>query len=108
MNRGNLLWTGSRMMLAEHRQLLNERLKEAGRKEKPLLDEQQKEWIAQSISEAMVNDLEVIITLFEPYREKKIKGKIRKIDHQLRRLKVTVQEDYTWITMDDIMDVSLV
>ncbi|MFV9510035.1 YolD-like family protein [Tepidibacillus sp. LV47] len=105
MNRGNLLWTGSRMMLAEHRQLLNERLKEAERKEKPILDEQQKEWIAQSVSEAIANDLKVTITLFDRYKEIKITGKILKIDPQLRRLKITYQDEYTWIKFDDIIDV---
>ncbi|WP_339062188.1 YolD-like family protein [Tepidibacillus marianensis] len=108
MNRGNLLWTGSRMMLAEYRQLLNERFKEMERKQKPILDEQQKEWIAELISQSMVNDLAVVIDLFDPYQEKEITGKILKIDPQLRRLKVTDQEDYTWITMDNIRNVSLV
>ena len=108
MNRGNLLWTGSRMMLAEHRQLLNERLKENERRERPILDEQQKEWMAELISQSIVNDIEVVIELFDPTQEKKLTGKILKIDPALRRLKVTDQEDYTWVTMDDIVGVSLV
>lgn len=46
MRRGNLLWTGSRMMLAEHRQLLNESLekKEEGSEKRDWDEQQLEEW----------------------------------------------------------------
>jgi len=108
MNRGNLLWTGSRMMLAEHRQQLNDRFKEFERKQKPILDEQQKEWMAELISQSMVNEIEVVMKLFDPFQENNIVGKVLGIDPELRRLKVTDQENYRWIAMDDIVDVRLI
>ncbi|GBF11091.1 YolD-like family protein [Tepidibacillus infernus] len=107
MNRGNLLWTGSRMMLTEHRQLLNKRLRDINKKQKPLLDEQQKEQMVQIISEAMVNDLEVIITLFDPYHEKRITGKVLGIDPLLRRLQLGDEQEYSWIKLEDMIDIAL-
>ncbi|KXG43807.1 YolD-like family protein [Tepidibacillus decaturensis] len=107
MNRGNLLWTGSRMMLTEHRQLLNKRLRDINKKQKPLLDEQQKEQMVQIISEAMVNDLEVIITLFDPYHEKRLTGKVLGIDPLLRRLQLGDEQEYSWIKLEDMIDIAL-
>lgn len=77
MKRGNLLWTGSRMMLSEHRQLLNQRMKEE--EEAYQLD---REWDQQQFEEwqeiwnqAITNHEEVTITLGCKTREQ-VTGKI--------------------------------
>lgn len=65
MKRGNLLWTSSRMMLAEHRQLLNERIHEKDGEYNVirLFDEQQKDEWQNIISEAIINEFEIVIKL---------------------------------------------
>ena len=65
MKRGNLLWVGSRMMLAEHRQLLNEKNKERKNiyKKNGVFDEQQVDEWQNLWAEAIINDLEVVIEL---------------------------------------------
>ncbi len=65
MKRGNLLWTSSRMMLAEHRQLINERIinQDGEYNVKRLFDEQQMDEWQSTISEAVINDFELVIKL---------------------------------------------
>lgn len=65
MTRCNLLWTGSRMMLAEHRQLLNERVRNK-RDESDLKhgnDEQQFEKWQEIWSVAINNNSEIVVLL---------------------------------------------
>lgn len=64
MKRGNLLWTGSRMMLSEHRQLLNERLKQGDVEEdtKLEIDQQKMEEWQEIWDEATENHSKVFIT----------------------------------------------
>lgn len=76
MKRGNLLWTGSRMMLAEHRQLINERMKLISdndvelEPDEQLLEEWQEVW-----NTAVTNDDYVVITTSNKGRNKQ-KGRI--------------------------------
>ena len=76
MKRGNLLWTGSRMMLSEHRQLLNENLKKKinvdndleRKQDEQLLNEWQDLW-----EQALTNNCKVLI---DYGNQKRVIGKI--------------------------------
>lgn len=82
MKRGNLLWTGSRMMLAEHRQLINERIKLIPDSDVELeLDEQLLEEWQELWNIAVVNGDYVIITTTNKGRNKQ-KGKIVSWDNK--------------------------
>lgn len=65
MRRGNLLWTGSRMMLSEHRQLINERISDQNGEYniKRIYDEQQSDEWQKIWIEAIINNFEVVIKL---------------------------------------------
>jgi len=64
VKRGNLLWTGSRMMLAEHRQLLNQRLQEKTEEDlQREQDEQQLEAWQEMLNEAVTYRKKVVIRL---------------------------------------------
>lgn len=82
MKRGNLLWTGSRMMLAEHRQLINERMKLIPdndvelEPDEQLLEEWQEVW-----NTAVANDDYVIIITSNKGRNKQ-KGRIISWDNR--------------------------
>lgn len=78
MKRGNLLWTGSRMMLSEHRQLLSERLREEEAEydsvkelDEQMLGEWQEIW-----EEAVANNREVLITFSNNKAQEKVAGRI--------------------------------
>ncbi|MGD9678761.1 MAG: YolD-like family protein [Vulcanibacillus sp.] len=65
MKRGNLLWIGSRMMLAEHRQLINEQLnyQKGERDLKHEYDEQKFEELQEKWLKAVTNNSSVVIKL---------------------------------------------
>jgi len=110
MNRGNLLWTGSRMMLSEHRQMLNERLEQDTIVEKPVLDEQQIEMISSTITEAIQDDLTVKISIFQQYEIKDLVCKILKIDPYKREMKCNIEDSgqYVFIHFDYVLDVVII
>jgi|GEM_PF-3539401 hypothetical protein len=76
MKRGNLLWEGSRMMLAEHRQLLNNCNVERRDTSKDHLENTQanfEEW-QQDWETAVINDLELNIWLAD--RKQPLTGQV--------------------------------
>jgi hypothetical protein len=107
MTRGNKLFVGSRMILPEHKERIREHRQEITKKTRPSLDEQRIEQYSQMISEAVENDVGVTITVFGPYREDSITGKIQKIDLELKRIRVLCDEDYTWIKFEDIINIDI-
>ncbi len=107
MKRGNLLWTGSRMMLSEHRQLLNQRLKEKRTDEdlKRGIDEQQlREWQDLWL-EAVETGSKVIIT--DGYN-KNMEGHIIQWDIGQRIIYLQVSHDERIkVKIDTIMSFTL-
>lgn len=104
MKRGNLLWTGSRMMLSEHRQLLNQRL------EQPIEDcdvervndEQQLDEWEELLARAINDDIEVKIS-FINCDVKDIIGKIIDCDSELGFLYLKLKnEEIKKISVKDI------
>jgi len=111
MKRGNLLWTGSRMMLAEHRQLINERMKlipDADVELEPdeqLLEEWQEVW-----SVAATNGDYVLITSNNKSRTKqkitKQKGRIVGWDNGAIYLQ-TEDDERVKVLINQIIDFKL-
>lgn len=104
---GNGLWESSRMMLPEHKEQLLAYRHDMKRKSKPLLDEQRVEELSQLVSEAVRNNREVIITVFNQYKDTVIIGRIQKIDLLLKRVKVLNTNDYTWIELRDLLNIEI-
>jgi hypothetical protein len=103
---GNTRWEANRMMLFEHRDLLSDR-KQAGKKAKPKIDEQQLEEMSYVIHEAMENDVTVAVTRFGSFEDEVITGKITRIDQQSRRLVLQKNDEAAVILIDDILAVQL-
>ncbi|GAA0366783.1 YolD-like family protein [Bacillus horti] len=101
----NIMWEASRMMLPEHRELIIQKRKEQNRKDRPIFDEQTLEYFSHLMSEASNKDQEITITIFDPYQETKIKGKLKKIDLQLRQVKMETDNDFVWIKLEDILHI---
>ena len=94
MKRGNLLWTGSRMMLAEHRQLLNERLKKPFDEDlKFELDEQLLEEWQEVWNEAALNNYNVII-FFNSKGKNQVRGHLIKWETDLIYLQAVDGESF--------------
>lgn len=102
----NLLWEGSRMMLPEHREQILEQQKQKKKKERPILDEHKLEELSQFISEAIENNQEVSITVFNPYKDMIIIGSIKKVDLYMKRVKVLDEAgDDMWIKLCDVINI---
>ncbi|MEK4189958.1 hypothetical protein NYE35_23495 [Paenibacillus sp. FSL L8-0494] len=46
------------------------------------------------------------ITQFEPVQNIKLRGVVMAIDRQLRRIKLQTDDDYDWIKIDDVIQVT--
>jgi hypothetical protein len=88
-DRGNKKWTA--MMLIEHRNRLKE-LKESEKdREKPILDDQEKEEINYKLQQAVQNNLPVEIKYYDDKRFKTATGLIKKVDSY--RKEVIISEE---------------
>jgi len=77
-DRGNKKWTS--LFLVEHKKRLRELKLHEDDREKPILDEQEKEVINYRLQQALQNNLEVKIKYYDNKRFKKIAGRIEKVD----------------------------
>jgi DNA-binding LytR/AlgR family response regulator len=103
---GNTRWEANRMMLFEHRDLLSDR-KQAAKKVKPNIDEQQLEEMSYVIHEAMENDVTVAVTRFGSFKDEVIIGKLTRIDQQSRRLVLQENDEMIVIFIDEILAIQL-
>lgn len=102
----NLLWESSRMMLPEHKEVLQRHQKELNKRIKPILDEQQVELVSQSIAEAMKQNKEVKIRIFHLYQDSYIAGKVQKISPERDKVQIKSKDNDEWIYFDEILDIS--
>lgn len=103
----NLIWESSRMMLPEHKELLRQHQKELNIKKKPILDEQEIEVLHRKIIHAYEASLLVEIHLFNPYETIVKTGYIVNIDYQYLQIKLKVDDEIYWISVNDIIHISL-
>ncbi|RFA37018.1 hypothetical protein CAI16_02790 [Virgibacillus dokdonensis] len=98
-DRGSIKWTS--IMMPEHIEMLQEMWKEQDYKEKPILDEQQKEEINTKLLMALANDLTVELKYFDKHDFYKVKGKITSINKQNKYISIAGQR----LPFECIMDV---
>ncbi|MEK5277712.1 MULTISPECIES: YolD-like family protein [Paenibacillus] len=103
---GNGLWEGSRMIMPEHKnRILDDSLKEEVRS-KPDLDPQALAEISQVLAQSLEDCSPITITLFGEYEERSIHGIIMRVDQQLKQIKFRQDDDWEWIKVADIIEVS--
>lgn len=102
------IWDCSRMMLPEHkiRIISDERGQQWRDRKKPVLDAQEWEMIDQVLAYSKRYREQITITQFEPVRDIKIRGIVMAVDKQLRRIKLQTDDDYDWIKIDDVIQVT--
>ncbi|WJH37093.1 YolD-like family protein [Paenibacillus sp. CC-CFT747] len=105
---GNGIWEASRMMLPEHRERIITYRRDVNIKEKPILDEQRIIELVRVISEAIFTDTKVSVTVFDEYENTVLIGCIDKIDTHNKHIKLIHNDDFTWINLQNIIDIHLV
>lgn len=93
LNRGNLLWEGSRFMLPEHRAALERHNKEKAKVPKPELDEQQLQQFERIIRTAKAEETYLTFTYWKDGYFRSIEGKVRYIDIQDKKIHIIDRSD---------------
>lgn len=100
----NLLWESSRMMLPEHKELLQQHQQHIIKKSKPILDEQEIEQLESNIQMALSLQSLVQVTLFHPYEAVIVTGTIQKVDPYTKQIKlITSKGSVEWVPLDNII-----
>ena len=103
----NLMWESSRMMLPEHKTLIQKKKQEQKQKKKPLLDEQELELFSNRLCAAYLNNQAVRLELFDTYQNRHLDGRIAKIDRLYSRLKLQTASEQQWILFEDIVGLAM-
>lgn len=105
MDRPNLLWESSRMILPEHRERILAHQREWSRREKPLLDPQKVEEMNLKLQIAIAGKEKVCLLLFDPYGERKKEGVVEKWEAIPPRICLKTEEGKEWILWDQVIDI---
>lgn len=98
----NLLWESSRMILPEHKERIRIRREEArrgGKRERPVLDEQEWERIQEAVARSLHERVSVRLRMYDPYEDCIVEGVVERVDQVLKRIRV----DGEWFDMADII-----
>lgn len=102
----NKMWEGSRMMLPEHVEMINRQRRDMLKKPRPTLDETQLEDIDIKLRMSNKYTTEIEITLFGEFEDTKLVGIVAKIDQQLQKVKLELEdEQYEWVNVVDILGI---
>lgn len=96
----------SRMMLPEHKLRIISDERAQGLRTKPVLDAQEWELIDQVLAYSKRYNEQIIITLFDPAEDIKVRGVVLAVDRQLRQIKFQVELDCNWIKIDNVIRVT--
>ncbi|HEX6594148.1 MAG TPA: YolD-like family protein [Bacillota bacterium] len=101
-DRGTKKWNS--IMLPEHVEAVKQVFAEEERKEKPILDEQQKMEIDANIKRALRDNMVIEITYYADYDYKKVSGNLLSVDVFQGSIKLD-DDRMTEIKFADILDV---
>lgn len=91
---------------AEHKnRILDDSLKKEVRS-KPDLDPQALAEISQVLAQSLEDCSPITITFFGEYEDRSIHGIIMRVDQQLKQIKFRQDDDWEWIKVADIIEVS--
>ncbi|NBI28497.1 YolD-like family protein [Chengkuizengella marina] len=93
----NMMWEASRIILPEHKELMNYYQKERNRKTKPELAEEEVNIISQQLSESKLSESQITVELFRDFDQNAFKtGIVTKFDTQLRQIKLDLEDEFEY------------
>jgi len=101
----NMMWEGSRIMLPEHIAALRHRKEEQKKLPKPELDEQELQEIGIVIMESLNYEINVLITYWDEGYFREIISVVDKVDLQTKRIKLNIDDDIKYISIDCLKEV---
>lgn len=109
MQRGNLLWEGSRMILPEHRKRLLEyrdQVDRAAKYHRPSWDEQQLEEFQHLLSWAIGEEREVTLRYYTQYGPCEVAGRVKRIDSICKQILIDTTREKQWIKIEEILEIN--
>lgn len=104
---GNGLWESSRMMLPEHKEAINLQSKEDYKRTKPVIDEQELEFIELALMESFHEAHSIIFRLFGEYEDIMLSGIVVLMHISRRSVKISTSlDEWEWIQIEDILSVT--
>lgn len=100
------IWDCSRMMLPEYKQRIIQEESEQGRCVRPVLDPQEVELIERALYKSMEDHSAVTLTLYDPFENRSAKGIVMKVDRQLGIKLRWSDDDWDWMRIEDVIDVT--
>ncbi|WP_163538334.1 YolD-like family protein [Gracilibacillus sp. YIM 98692] len=101
----NLLWESSRMMLPEHKEVINQHLEAKKDVKKPILSEDQLEEMERTMQEAMEFDKKVDVVFHHNKRMHTVEGFILKAVEG--RIEVDASDGIDFIKIKNVVDISI-
>lgn len=96
----NMLWESNRIILPEHKARIQQWQKDLQKKDKPILDDQQKQEIGYKLQVAIKDDLTIEVKYFYDGDFLTAKDKLKMVDTRKIRMR-----DGTDIPLNDVLDV---
>jgi hypothetical protein len=103
--RGNGLFESSRMMLPEHKEAYLLHQQELNRRKLPVLDSQQIERFSWIIAESMMTGKEITLCLYGDFAERRITGRIVRIEQRERKVKIANGWHEEWVDIEKIINI---
>ena len=104
----NMIWESSRFMMPEHIHALKMHEYEKNKVEKPGLDEQELEEIGIVVMDSLRHELEVAIVYWEDGFFHNVVGSVDFVDMQQKRIRVRVEGEKLYISIDCLKSVERV
>lgn len=93
------------MMLPEHVAMLHSQRQKQQRKKKPVLDMQAIEELEYQLQQLFHQKNLAKVTVFEKYDYRTYIGRVEKIEPHTRMIKLADQDEFYWISFDDILEI---
>ncbi|MGX5188161.1 YolD-like family protein [Streptomyces avermitilis] len=91
------------MILPEHRAAILRHAENAKKRTRPVLDEHEAENISRALAESKVRQVDVLITLFDPFEDREVRGVVTRYEQHTKRLRIEHGEEWDWIDMRDVV-----
>ncbi|MDO3680657.1 YolD-like family protein [Paenibacillus ehimensis] len=102
---GNGMWESMRMMIPQHRERSVQQQREVAKQVRPELTEEEQQELFGQLRASLSNTLEVEITLFDEYENKKIIGIVTGLDPRHQLAKVQTGQSWELIQFCDVIGV---
>lgn len=99
----NGLWESSRMILPEHKEAILRQLDRLDVRERPEIDEQELELMGSRLMQAMHDEEEVSLLIYDEYQDKELQARVVQFDPNKQRIRVEYDGIKQWVSIMDIL-----